>query len=257
MGTDWWITDVGKDEVGIFVTKLSCQVTELRCELNNALSSFPRTPEYFQEVINIMKRGQALENECVEWEASLPEEWRPRTVSWVDQVPGGDIKKAEVFPGKVDMYTDISIANMWNQARVARLFISGAVVRCAAWVCAPVDYRTTPEYAQAVRLSVDLITDVIASTPYHLGWRVGQGGVLKSGSFSSFMSGDSGATSAKAIGGFFMMWPLFCITNMDYISDSQRVWAKGRLMFVSEFLGLNHAKVLSNVYPFSILLLNS
>lgn len=154
---------------------------------------------------------------------------------------------AEVFPGKVDMYSDVSIAHMWNQLRVARFFASGAIVRCAAWISSPVDYRTTPEYAQAVRLCADLVTDIIASTPYHLGWRVGHGGVLKSGDFASFMSGDSGVTSAKAIGGFFMMWPLFAISNTDFISDSQRAWAKGRLMYVSETLGLNHAKVLSNV----------
>ncbi|KAH7369702.1 hypothetical protein BKA65DRAFT_3593 [Rhexocercosporidium sp. MPI-PUGE-AT-0058] len=248
MGAEWWIADAEKDKIGIFVTALSCRLAELRVDLNNALSTFPRTPEYLQEVSSIMRRGQALEAECVEWEAALPDEWRPRTVSWVDQVPGGDITKAEVFPGKVDMYTDISIANLWNQMRVARLFISGAVVRCAAWICSPVDYRTTPEYAQAVRLSVDLITDVIAATPYHLGWRVSQGGILKSGDFASPYSGDSGVTSSKAIGGVFMMWPLFSISNMDYISDAQRVWVKGRLMYVSETLGLNHAKVLSNFH---------
>ncbi|KAH7382955.1 hypothetical protein BKA64DRAFT_582795 [Cadophora sp. MPI-SDFR-AT-0126] len=249
MGAEWWIADIEKDKIGIFITYLSCRVAELRVELNNALSTFPRTPEYFQEVTNIMRRGQALEHDCVEWEAMLPEEWRPRTVSWVDQVPGGDITKAEVFPGKVDMYHDVSIANLWNQMRVARLFISGAVVRCAAWICSPVDYRTTPEYAQAVRLCVDLVTDVIASAPYHLGWRVSQGGILKSGDFSSPLSGESaGVASAKAIGGVFMMWPLFSISNTDYISDSQRVWAKGRLMYISESLGLNHAKVLSNFH---------
>ena len=248
MGAEWWIADIEKDKTGIFVTYLSCRIAELRVDLNNALSTFPRTPEYFQEVTNIMRRGQALEHECAEWEAMLPDEWRPRTVSWVDQVPGGDITKAEVFPGKVDMYSDISIANLWNQMRVARLFISGAIVRCAAWICSPVDYRTTPEYAQAVRLCVDLVTDVIAATPYHLGWRVSQGGILKSGDFSSPLSGEGmGVTSAKAIGGVFMMWPLFSISNTDYMSDSQRIWAKGRLMYISESLGLNHAKVLSNV----------
>ncbi|KAJ5033612.1 uncharacterized protein L3040_008724 [Drepanopeziza brunnea f. sp. 'multigermtubi'] len=248
MGTDWWTVDIERDRIGMFATRMSCRVAELRHELNNALSNFPRTPEYFEHVADIMHRAEDLEKECQEWETSLPDEWRSRAVAWVDQVPGGDLTKAEVFPGRVDMYSDVTIANIWNQLRVVRLFISGIVVRCAAWICAPVDYRTTPEYAQAVRLCGDLITDVVASTPYHLGWRVGQGGMLKSGDFASFEAGDGGVTSAKAIGGFFMMWPLFSISNTDYISDSQRIWAKGRLVFVSEMLGLNHAKVLSGFY---------
>lgn len=247
MGTAWWTTDTEKDEIGMFVVTINCRVAEMRFELNHVLSTSPRTPQYFEVVGDIMRRFQELERECQEWEARLPDEWRPRTVAWGDPIPGGDLTKAEVFPGRVDMYSDVTVANLWNQLRIARLFISGAIVRCAAWICAPVDYRTTPEYAQAVRLCGDLITDVITSTPYHLGWRVGQGGMIKSGEFSSFMAGDHGITSAKAIGGFFMMWPLFSISNTDYISDSQRVWAKGRLVFISEMLGLNHAKVLSNV----------
>ncbi|KAL2072461.1 hypothetical protein VTL71DRAFT_11804 [Oculimacula yallundae] len=246
MGTKWWLGDTEKDKIGSFVTDITCRAAELRVELNTAISTFPRTHEYYQQVTNIMRRGQALEAECVDWEAALPDEWRPRTVLWVDQIPGGDITKAEVFPGKVDMYSDITIANLWNLVRVARLFISGAVVRCAAWICSPVDFRTTPEYAQAGRLCADLITDVIAATPYHLGMRVSNNGILRSGDFNSPLGDASGGS--KAIGGMFMMWPLFSISNMDYISDSQRVWAKSRLLYVSETLGLNHAKVLSNYH---------
>ncbi|PBP26064.1 hypothetical protein BUE80_DR003039 [Diplocarpon rosae] len=246
-GTEWWTPDMGRDEVGMFVTMIGCRVAEMRSELNHALSTFPRTPEYMEQLTNLMRRAQDLERECVDWEARLPEEWRPRTVAWVDHILEGDITKAEVFPGRVDMYTDVTIANIWNQFRIARLFISGAVVRCAAWICAPVDYRTTPEYAHAVRLCGDLVTDVIAGTPYLLGWRVGQSGILRSQNFSSW-SEESGASTAKAIGGFFVMWPLFSISNTDYVSDSQRVWAKARLLYVSEILGLNHAKVLSNFH---------
>jgi hypothetical protein len=228
------------------VTKLNLRIAELRAEINTALSTFPRTPEYFAEVTKLIRRAQALEQEYLEWEAELPENWRPHSVAWVDQIPGGDITKAEVCPGKVDMYDDVWLANMWNSSRVARLFISGVIVRCAAWICSPVDYRTTPEYATNVRLCVDLVTDIIASIPFHLGWRV-EDGVLRSGDFTGFKSGSDGSTSPKAIGGFFCMWALFSITNTDFISDSQRAWAKGRLMFISEVLGLNHAKVLANV----------
>ncbi|CZR57607.1 related to negative acting factor [Phialocephala subalpina] len=244
LGVDWWLGDQKPDDAGSFVTRLNLRIAELRYEINAALSTFPRTPEYFQEVINLMKRAQAMEQEYLEWEVKVPQQWRSQTVAWVDQIPGGDITKAEVCPGKVDMFPDLWTAHLWNSARVARLFISGVIVRCAAWVCSPVDYRTTPEYAQAVRLCGDLVTDMIASVPFFLGWRVGQGGNLKNGEFSGFESwGESGPP--KAIGGFFVIWALFSISNTDFVSDSQRAWSKGRLMYISETLGLNHAKVLS------------
>jgi hypothetical protein len=256
LGSEWWIAEAAKDEAGVFTTRLNLRVAELRAEINTALATFPRTPEYFQKILNFMRRAQAMEQEYLAWEDSLSDNWRPHTVAWVDQVPGGDISKAEVHPGKVDMFNSVWIANIWSQSRVSRLFISGAIVRCAAWICTPVDYRTTPEYAQAVRLCVDLTTDIIASIPYKLGWRVGEGGALKKADYSGFADGSAdGINSPRAIGGFFCLWPLFSLCNTDFVSDSQRNWAKGRLIFIAETFGLNQAKILSTAsvpHPFLI-----
>jgi len=82
-----------------------------------------------------------------------------------------------------------------------------------------------------------------------LGWRVGPTGELRPG-----MGGAEAdaARCPKSIGGFFCIWPLFSISCTDYISDSQRVWAKGRLAYIAESLGMNHAKVLSKVCSISL-----
>ncbi len=243
LGTDWWIADASRDEYAAFVTSLNLRIAELRAEVNHALSSYPRTPEYYQKVINLMKRAQAFESEYLAWERELPDELRPRTVAWIDS-SSSDVTKDELFPGKIDVYEDLSVSSLWNSSRVGRLFISGIVVRCAAWICSPIDYRTTPEYATSTRLCVELVTDVIASIPYKLGWRVGPNGALRQTDYFS----EPDAKFPRSIGGFFCIWPLFSISNTDYISDDQRRWAKGRLMFISDVLGLNHAKVLSQVY---------
>lgn len=251
LGTDWWICDAGKDErIRTYLPGLSLRIAELRADINTVLTTCPHEPEYFPQVNAFIKRAQALEAEYLEWEAALPDSIRPRTATWVDNV--GDLSKAELYPGKVDMYSDIWIANMWNAARVARLFIAGVIVRCAAWICSPVDYRTTAEFANAGRLSADLMSDVIASIPYHLGWRINENGVLKGGQ-SDVSNGEEGFEAPKALGGYFCMWPLFCATNSDFVTDSQRQWAKGRLLYISETLGLNQAKVLSNVSQLFIL----
>lgn len=248
LGVDWWIADAGKeDRLGTFLPRLSLRVAELRAQINIALATWPRTPERFQEIRNFIRRANDMENEYQQWEAVLPEGLRPRTCAWVDNIPGGNIMNSDVCPGKVDMFSDIWIANMWNGARVARLFISGIILRCTAWICSPVDYRTTPEYATSVRLCADLVTDIIASIPYQLGCRMGADGVLRGRNESGSLSpGENDLTSSKAIGGFFCMWPLFSVSNTDYVTDLQRQWAKGRLRYVSETLGMNQAKVLSN-----------
>lgn len=188
-----------------------------------------------------------MEKEYQEWEQKLPSYLKAKTVAWVDNT-GGDITKAEVCPGKVDVYYDIRVATLWNNARILRLYVSGVIVRCAAWICSPVDYRTTPEYSSASRLCLDLVTDIIASTPFLLGWRHGtQDGGMRTEDLPHFTASLGNFGSRSGVGGFFAMWPLFSVSNTDFITDSQRAWVKGRLIFISEIMGLNHAKVLSTV----------
>lgn len=190
-----------------------------------------------------------MEQEFKEWEESLPDFWRPKTTAWVDNVPGGDLMKAEVSPGRVDMYEDLFIANAWNHARVSRQFVSGLVVRCAAWICHPVDYRTTPEYATSARLGIDMVTDILASIPYFLGWRLDENGTLIPGDLSGFGTGRDDITSPSALGGWLCIWPLFCATCSDYATDSQRTWIRGRMNLIGEVMGLNQARVIGSVRP--------
>lgn len=133
-----------------------------------------------------------------------------------------------------------------NQARILRLYISGTIVRCAAWIRSPLDYRTAPEYSTESRLCHDLITDTIASIPFFLGWRVGQGGDLTTGEPNGAARSKNFA-SPSSVAAFFAIWPLFCISGTDSITDLQRAWVKGRLVFIAEVIGLSHAKVLSGV----------
>ncbi|KAL3426144.1 negative acting factor [Phlyctema vagabunda] len=246
LGTEWWIAEAIKDETSQFVTKLNLRVAELRAELNQILATSPRNQENFEKVLALMRRAQGMEQDYLAWEDQLPDLWRVRTVAWIDNVPDGDLYKADVCPGKVDMYDDIFIASVWNMARVSRLFISGIIIRCAAWVCAPVDYRTTPEYATAARLGVDMISDIVASIPYHLGWRTDEYGHLTPGDLSGFACGTDNITSPKALGGFFCIWPLFSTSCSDFTTDSQRKWIKGRLLFISETMGMNQAKTIGS-----------
>ena len=141
-GTEWWLADVIRDENGVFVTKLNMRVAELRAEVNQVLAGTPRVPENFQQVLELIHRAQAMEQEFLCWEDSLPDFWAMKTVAWVDNIPNEDLMNADVCPGKVDMYNDLFVANAWNYARVSRLFLHGIIVRCAAWVCHPIDYRT-------------------------------------------------------------------------------------------------------------------
>ncbi|KAI1411546.1 hypothetical protein F5Y13DRAFT_55669 [Hypoxylon sp. FL1857] len=263
MGTGWWIDDAVRDGTAAKCHYLMIKTGELRAEITRLMNSMTRTPDNIDIMLEMIRRLQIVDQEVVAWMRNVPEEWRFRTVAWEDSVPGGDYSKAEVFPGRIDMYRDFYISSVWNTSRTARLVLASLVVRCAAWVCAPVDYRTTPEYATAARTCVDTITDIIASVPYHLGWHLKDRNRKRIAQLQKqqpqyqhqqpFSPGaDTGGGEfacgeedhVKALAGYFLTWPLICLNSQDYTTDAQRAWIHGRLTFIGNELGVKYAHIL-------------
>lgn len=246
MGVDWWISDAVKNEFAAECQRINIKTSELRAEITRLMTTVARTPENIELMLALIRRAQTIDAECVRWMKNVPESWKWKSVAWEDSVPSGDFSRAEVFPGRVDVYGDFYIASVWNMVRVSRLVLASVIVRCAAWVCSPVDYRTTPEYATAARTCVDTITDIIASVPYHLGWHLkSERRHLLEKQLSGFACGEE--DSLKGLAGYFLTWPLGCVQGQDYTTDAQRSWIKGRLRYIAEELGVKYAHILCQV----------
>lgn len=206
MSTQWWLEDAVNNREAAQCQRVCIKVGELRGEVSRLMETgvlTPRTPEGVGLVLDLIRRCQAVDGEAVAWVEALPDYWRYRTVAWEeDQAPpGGDWGRAEVFPGRVDAYTDFYIGSVWNMIRTSRLIAHSLVVRLAAWACSPVDYRTTPEYAAAARTCVDIIADIIAAAPYHLGYHLkkrGSGGNGKQHNTPMHMDAGTGSSNTTA-----------------------------------------------------------
>ncbi|KAL2186002.1 hypothetical protein L209DRAFT_688808 [Thermothelomyces heterothallicus CBS 203.75] len=249
MGAEWWLEDAVIDPTAAECQRLSLKVGELRAEVIRLVSSVTRTQENIGRVQDLMRRAQDLDQQAAAWMKSVPEAWQPRTLCWQLQslaVPGGsDYSKAEVFPGRVDAYRDFWVASVWNQVRTTRLILMSIIVRCAAWVCSPLDYRTTPEYATSVRVCVDTISDILASVPYHLGWHTKRRDLMPEEDPACFGCGDE--QGIKGLAGYFLSWPLACVLTQDYTTDAQRAYIKGRLKHIGDELGIKYAHILSSL----------
>lgn len=250
MGVEWWLDDAVKDEAAAGCQRLMIKSGEIRAEVTRLMTCMARTPENVEIMLSMIRRAQMVDQEVVNWMKNLPEHWNFKTVAWEDHVPNGDYTKAEVFPGRVDLYTDFWIASVWNMARTARLILASLTVRCAAWVCSPVDYRTTPEYATAARICVDTITDIVASVPYHLGWHLNKQHLLERANLGQFACGKE--DSLKGLAGYFLTWPLACVNGQDFTTDAQRLWANGRLKYIGDELGVKYAHILAQVSSSSL-----
>ena len=245
MGVEWWIEDACMDKSATSCQRINIRVGELRAEVNRLLATLTRSPETIELILDLMRRCQAVDQECATWSKDLPEFFDFKTVAWEDHVPGGDYSKAEVYPGRVDAYQDLWVASVWNLMRTSRIILASLIVRCAAWVCAPLDYRTTPEFATAARTCVESITDIIASVPYQLGYFSDRKHLLEQANLSAFGCGDEDAH--KGLPGYFLTWPLSCIMGQDYTTDSQRAWCMGRLIYIGNQLGVRYAHMLTKV----------
>jgi hypothetical protein len=249
---DWWLSDPHCDP-SLEISRLGLKTADLRAEINKFLAVISRTPENIAHVLALMQRAFTLEQEFQAWIDNASDYWQPKIVAWVDDI-NGDMKDSKAFPGKVLVYNDFWVLTMYNLLRVSKLFLAGAIIRCAAWVASPVDYRTTPEYATAARWSVDIINDIVASVPYVLGWGRDDFNT-KYGVQEGFACG-SGASLPRAIGAYVCVWPLFSATCSDFTTDRQREWMFGRLQYIEKDMGINQAGTLRSVcFPFSLLAL--
>ncbi|AEO67748.1 uncharacterized protein THITE_2116744 [Thermothielavioides terrestris NRRL 8126] len=224
MGADWWIRDAVVDPIAAKCQHLGLLACELRAEANRLMTSATRTPENARLVQGVMRRAQKLDEQVAAWIRDVPAAWRFRTLCWQSHslaVPDGgkDYSKAEVFPGRVDVYNDFWLAAVWNLARTTRLITMSIAVRCAAWVCSPMDYRTTPEYATAARVCGETISDILASVPYHLGWHIKRKHLFADDGSAGFACGDE--SGMKGLAAYFLTWPLACVITQDFATDAR------------------------------------
>lgn len=171
----------------------------------------------------------------------------------MESISSDELLESEVYPGRIDTFPDVWIANVWTLLRVTRLFVSGAVVRCAAWLNTSVDYRTTPEYAAAAKLGTDAVNDIIAGIPYHLGWKANKGPLKRFAVAGDdcFAFGNNQNTP-RALGAYLCTWPVFGAYCSDFATDAQRTWLRGRLKYITDVMGINQAGTLALVSLTSI-----
>ncbi|KAK3684190.1 hypothetical protein B0T22DRAFT_271386 [Podospora appendiculata] len=255
LGVDWWMQGGDTDSLPAVCQLFSLKTGELRAEVAHLLTGISRTAESIEILLEMSQRVRSLDHDIATWLASIPPESCPRTLCWMwdDEIDLSQGTKSysevAVFPGRVDIYPDLVTANTWNIARVARLLLASLSIRITGWVSSPMGYHNTTEYTTSQRISEGAITDIIASIPYHLGWHTKQhmrGMSHDSNSeHSGFACGEDAPT--KALPGLFLIWSLTCIKNFDLSTEEQRAWAKGRLRFIEEQVGLKYARIVNDV----------
>ncbi|KAH8879277.1 hypothetical protein GQ53DRAFT_849731 [Thozetella sp. PMI_491] len=247
-GLDWWKDD--GPSASSMMSKgqaFSLKATQLRAEASRLLNTVTRDRASVDIMVEMRRRVQALDQEIATWLVSLPQQCRFKTLYWQEsQGPQEQrsLRDVEVFPGRVDIYPDFAVAETWNTARAVRLILTSVIIRITAWLCTPLDYRTTPEFATSRRICEGTISDMIASIPFHLGWHTKRQELFDGPERGSFACGED--ASVKTLLGHLAVWPLTTIHAHDLATDAQREYCNGRLRYIANRLGLRYAHVFAD-----------
>jgi hypothetical protein len=244
MGAGWWMKFGSRSETASACALLNLRTAELRAESDN-LAQASRTPDNIEKVLQLMRQAESLEADYVAWERGVPEEWKYSHATWIDSLPEDDNGKSGIFPGRIDSYSELWIASVWNLYRASSLLICSVILRNTAWLCAPSDYRLTSEFSRVQRRARDLIEDIIASIPMFLGCK------LDTVNFDfldrgGFVCGEGGV-AGRSLCGLFIVWPILSTLHSDFATDAQRKYLQERCRFIGEDLGIGTAAVFSKV----------
>lgn len=228
--------------------RLTANTGQLKAEADQILTSVSDSLTKRDQLEQLTERVKLLDQEIATSLQRMPKSYHLISVSWQERVERhgeGTEFECQAFPGPVDMYPDLWIANLWNVMRCMRLALSSIELRCGATIIWPQDYRTTVQYNDAVKIRTKLIDGVISSVPYHFGWIQKRSYLNYPAGMTSFECGED--DSVKVLAGYFLLYPLARILNEDCISDTQRGWVRHQLSYIGDRLGIRYAKALTQV----------
>ena len=123
-------------------------------------------------LLPLMSSVAALDAELALWYDNLPAIWRPRTVATLNGTPD-DIEQSDVWPGPINVYTDVAVSNVLINYRMARLFLQTIVIACIARQAASREaVEKNERYQQAVQKARDMVDGNCAAVPFHLGYDI-------------------------------------------------------------------------------------
>ncbi|ETS79059.1 hypothetical protein PFICI_08912 [Pestalotiopsis fici W106-1] len=185
------------------------------------------------DVAEIKKDAMALSQLFSEWQNTRPLDFRPTTAGVTYQRDVTQHVPAGLWPGNLDTYFDLYVAGIWNIFRTAQLLLLALILRL------PQDPRTACHDDHYLEETQTIFQEIAASIPYHL-----------TDSLPAFIN-DLAKTSeitdtGKHLGGLLLLHPLYVLTQMPYLHEPERQYARECLLWIGSNMGLGQATVLAH-----------
>jgi len=247
----WRFDDTSEQNTANRLTLIAMKLPGLRGRAKRTLAMIP-SPENDALLLCLIHDARAVDLELQRWELSLTDAWRARTVGLVQEMRD-PVLLAKEWPGPIQTYEDMYIANIRNDHRICRIFCATLILKCLDSLALPGTHFNIPIIRQEAQyVTESMVNEVCASVPFHMRYGLqanahmaGQDEVGKTIHFPS-LKGEclQCCIAAEAIGAYFLVWPCHVCKEIEYISEKQREWFTGRLHYIRRTFGLNQAQML-------------
>ncbi|OJZ91269.1 hypothetical protein ASPFODRAFT_57457 [Aspergillus luchuensis CBS 106.47] len=162
-----------------------------------------------------------------------------------------------VWGAQYHTYRDITVSSFWNNYRSARLVLLDLIVEAIKAMNTPLLDNKKEAHHHLLRqcqgISRQLVEDICASVPFHLGSVVDDNHVDKTSNHPTFRSSSDADRHHEspfvvpAAGGFALMWPLLIAADSGYASKELRDWIIDCLNKIGRSMGINQALAMAQL----------
>lgn len=205
-----------------------------------SLLSGPRNEVTKAKVAELLEDAMSFDIQLASWPSTVTgDQWLYKPFNPLEQDPDDP----EIFyHGSVHEYPNIWVCSVWNDYRLARIFILAIVLNCTEWLVSPLSRTQTSAYKYATTNLRKMVDEISASVPFALGHQLPNVDGVKVISMLNTQNSKVTTDQASSIlGGYSLMWPLFVASNVPCAPESQRRWLRRRQTHIAKGYDYDHA----------------
>ncbi|KAK4497691.1 hypothetical protein PRZ48_010344, partial [Zasmidium cellare] len=237
-GPRGWMSDAeGENTAASSLLEFSVLLPNILAKAKTLFTS-EQTGETISEVTALLHQAHEIQQALLQWESQMPPQWCYSSVANIPTRAKMDkIDEMDTWPGVLHIYKDVHVACVRNNTRVSQILCSSIVIDALKWLD-PLHFQMDERFTLAKMRLQSLVDDICYSVPFHL---YGPDVVHK------IRPNGQIRNPGQALGGYFLIWPLFTASNIQDIPDLQRRWLRGRLQTIARQYGLDQANIMSSM----------
>jgi hypothetical protein len=150
------------------LTLISIDLPNIKFHAQDLLAR-EKTPGTIVEMMKLVRLAKTTDSALEHWALTLDKVWEPRVKMYITEEPK-DVETAHCWKGPVHVYNDLSVATVWNDYRISRVFCQAIILGCVAALPHHLRSGQIQRVAnQAVNITQQMIDDFCSSVPFLFG----------------------------------------------------------------------------------------